>query len=121
MARDIREVIILKDGSSINGEVLVKKFVLTMSYGELKFAKSEILHIEYANPPYLFADEIRISAGTKLSGMIGPDVIPVKIDGTGQRIEIPKSAIHSLIFFTLGKRLLPKALRQQLKAVSSGE
>ena len=117
MASNIQELIVLKDGSSINGEVLVKTFVLKLQFGTLKLAKSDILTIEYKNPPFALADEFRVSAGTRLHGDSSPAVIPVRVEHTAQILRIPKTDIHSLVFFT-AKGKVSAATRKALKSVA---
>ena len=60
MARTIREIVVLKNGSSINGEVLVKEFVLKLEVGTLKLKKADIISIAYKNPPSTTTDEVKV-------------------------------------------------------------
>jgi hypothetical protein len=118
MLHTIQDLIILKDGTSINGDVLTSKFVLTLKFGTLKLAKSDILSIEYKNPPFIEVDEVRVSAGTRLRGDLSPEVIPVRFEDTSQVLRIPKSDIHSIVLFTGRIRKLSPATRKALKAVA---
>jgi hypothetical protein len=116
MAANIRDIVILKNGTSINGEVLVTTFTLQTPYGMLKLAKTDILAIQYKNPPYTLADEVQMSAGTRLEGDLSPEVIRVRIEGTTQVVPIPKKDIHSLVFFT-ARGKVSAATRKALKSV----
>jgi hypothetical protein len=118
MLRTIGDLIILKDGTSINGEVLTSKFVLKLKFGTLRLTKSDILSIEYKNPPFIDVDEVRVSAGTRLHGDLLPEVIQVRIEDTSQIFSIPKSDIHSIVLFTGRSRRLSSATRRTLKAVT---
>ena len=114
MLRTIRELVILKDGTSLSGTVLTSKFVLKMKFGTLKLAKSDILSIEYKNPPFIEFDEVRVSAGSRLHGELSPGVIQVRFENTSQIFSIPKADIHSIVLFT-GRTLSP-GTRKALKA-----
>ena len=116
MARKIQDLVVLRDGSSVNGEVLVKTFVLTLKFGTLNIAKADILAIEYKNP-FADTDEVQVSAGTRLHGDLAPAVVPVRFEGTTQVLQIPKTDIHSLVFFTARGRV-SAATRRALKSVT---
>lgn len=118
MPSTIQDLIILKDGTSINGEVLTSKFVLKLKFGTLKLAKADILSIEYKNPPYTEDDEVQVSAGTRLRGNLSPELIQVRFEDTSQVLKIPKSDIHSIVLFTGRSRKLSPATRRALKAVA---
>ena len=117
MVSKIQDNVILNDGASINGEVLVKEFVLKLKYGTLKLAKSDILAVHYKHPPSTDTDEVQVSAGTQLYGDLGPSVIPVRVEDTTQVLQIPKTDINWLIFFT-GKGKVSAATRKALKTVA---
>jgi len=117
MARKIQEIVILKNGSSINGEVLVKQFVLKLQVGTLKLKKVDILSIEYKNPPFAITDEVKVSAGTRLQGELSPSVIPVRFEDTTQVLRILKTDIHSIVLFT-GQGRVSAATRKVLESVA---
>lgn len=96
----IGDYIVLKDGTSINGEVLTKEFVLKTKFGKLKFKKSDILTVHYKNPPQFLSDEVRLSAGTRLEGDLQPAVLDIRIEDLDQVVQIDKKDIHTLVFFT---------------------
>ena len=110
----IRHIVMLKDGSSLSCEVLVKTFVLTTKFGKLKLPKADILSIEYKNPPYADTDEVQVSAATRFKGDLVPDTISVRIEYTSQIVKIPKSDIHSIVLFT-GRGKVSAATRQAIK------
>ncbi len=113
MGRAIREAVLLRDGTAINGEVLVKEFVLKTKFGTLTLAKSDILSVEYRNPVHV-DDEVQVSAGTKLHGDLDPAVVPVRIEDSSNVLNIPKTDIHTLVFFT-GTRKVSQTTRRALK------
>lgn len=100
----IGDYIVLKDGTSINGEILTKEFVLKTKFGQLKFKKSDILTAHYKNPPQFLSDEVQISAGTRLEGDLLPAVLDIRIEDLDQVVQINKSDIHTLVFFTGSRR-----------------
>src|SRR5437762_8748683 len=71
----IHDFVMLKDGTSINGDVKVVTFTLKTKYGTLTIPKADILAIEYRKPPNKLEDEVQISAGTRLRGDLQPAVI----------------------------------------------
>jgi hypothetical protein len=107
----IQDLIVFKNGTSINGEVLVKTFVLALSYGKLQLAKKDILSIEYRNPSHPDEDQVQVSAGSRLGGDLEPDIIPVRFESTTQILKIPKTDIHSIVLFLEGGRVSAKTLR----------
>ncbi len=118
MLRTIGELIVLKNGTTINGKVLTSRFVLKLKFGTLKLAKSDILSIEYKNPPFINVDEVRVSAGTRLNGDLSPPIIKVRFEDTAQVFDIPKADIHSIVLFTGRSRKLSPATRKALLLIS---
>ena len=111
----IRDFLMLKDGTSINGDVKVAEFVLTTKYGVQRIPKLDVLEIEYRKPPNLPEDEIQVSAGTRMRGDVGPAVLKVDVDGFGV-IDIPKSDILSIVISRPLESLSPatrKALQRR--------
>jgi hypothetical protein len=117
MAKAIQDLVVLKDGASINGDVKTIQFILKTKYGQLKLKKTEILSVEYKNPPYAAEDEVQVSAGTRLRGDLLPEKIRVGFEDTTQVVVIPKSDILALIFFTGRSRGVSAATRRALKSV----
>lgn len=117
MALNIPDHIVINNGESINGEVLVNTFGLKTKYGNLKIAKSDIREIDFRNPPYTQSDQVVISAGTRLSGDVTPAIIPVRVEQTSATLKIPKTDLRTLLFFkTKGK--VSAATRKAIKSVS---
>ena len=116
----IQDLIVLKNGTSINGDVLVKTFVLVLPYGKLRLAKRDILSIEYKNPPHATDDQVQVSAGTRLGGDLGPDIIPIRFESTTQILKIPKTDIHSIVLFLESGKVSAKTLKllKMLKAAA---
>jgi len=117
VASTIQDLVVMVDGSSVNGEVLVKEFTLKLKYGTLKLKKKEILAVDYKNPPFADTDEVQVSAGTRLKGDLHPVVVPVRFESTTQVIDLPKADIRSLVFF-LNSRALSKKAKAALKSVA---
>ena len=115
MAHANKDLVVFKNGSSINGEVLVKRFVLKLKYGTLALPKSDILSVEYTHPPYT-DDQVYMSAGTKLLGDLTPAVFDVRVENTNQVLRLPKTDVHSLVFFT-GSVRVSAATRRALKSI----
>jgi hypothetical protein len=115
----IQDLIVLKNGASINGDVLVKTFVQVLPYGRLELAKRDILSIEYRNPSHPDEDQVQVSAGTRLGGDLEPDIIPIRFESTTQIIKIPKTDIHSIVMFLQGGKVSAKT-RRALKALKAG-
>lgn len=111
----IRDFIMLKDGTSINGDVKVVEFILKTKYGSLPIPKLDVLEIEYRKPPNLPEDEIQVSAGTRMRGDVGPAVLKVDVDGLGL-VDIPKSDILAIVISRPLENLSPatkKALQRK--------
>lgn len=113
----INELVILKDGSSIHGEVLTSLFKLKLKWGELKLRKQDILSIEYRNPPHVMEDEVQVSAGTRLRGDLQPEVIRVRFEETSQVLSIPKEDILAIVLFTGRRGRVSVATRRALSAL----
>ena len=113
----IADFVQLKNGQYVNGVVHVKQFTIKTPYGTLKLPKNEILVITYRNPPHFRSDEAKISAGTRLEGDIFPSTIPIRVEGGGQTLRIPKRDIHSLVFFMGNTRSVTAATRSRLASV----
>ncbi|MGZ5038375.1 MAG: hypothetical protein ACXWG1_01520 [Usitatibacter sp.] len=110
----IHDIVVLKDGTSINGDVKVATFTLKLKYGSLSIPKGDILEIEYRKPPNTPQDEVQISAGTRLNGDLLPATIKVNVDGLGD-VDIPKSDILAMVLQRPIETLSPatrKALRR---------
>ena len=93
----IHDLVMLKSGKSINGEVLTTPFTLKTAYGSLSIPKKDMLMIEYKKPPNLMEDVVQISAGSRLSGDLLPDKVKVKVENLGT-LEIPKVDILVILF-----------------------
>lgn len=111
------EIVVLKNGSLIRGEVLVKQFVLAIQSQTLKLQKADILEIHYKNPPVTITDEVKLSAGTRLDGELSPAIIPVRLENTPQVLRFPKTDIHSIVLFT-GRGKVSAATRKMLASIA---
>ena len=117
MSKSIKDLIVFKDGESVNGELLTSKFVLKTKYGQLPISKADILAIEYKNPPFSEEDEVQATIGSCLSGELFPEVIQFRFENTSQTLNIPKSDIHSIVFFVGRTRRLSGNTRKALKQI----
>lgn len=117
MARAIQDLVVLRDGTSINGDVKTIQFTLKTKYGQLKLKKAEILSVEYGDPRYAQEDDVQVSAGTHLRGDLLPAEVRVAIEDTSQVVVIPKSDILALVFFTGRTGSVSAATRKALKSV----
>lgn len=114
----INDFIMFKDGTSINGEVLTKKFGLKTKFGSLDLKKSDILTVHYKNPPQFLLDEVRLSAGTKLEGDMLPAVLDIRIEDLDQVAHINKSDIHTLVFFTGSRKKISEKTKKLVARIS---
>lgn len=116
MATNIQHHVVFKNGSAMNGEVLVKTFVLKLSVGTLKLARADIHSIEYKNS-FSDADVVQVNGSSRLKGDLGPSVIPVRFENTTQILKIPKADILSIFFFNVRGKV-SVATRRALKSVA---
>ena len=114
MANSIQHHIIFKDGSNMNGEVLVKTFLLKLSVGTLKLARDDIHSIEYKNA-FSDTDIVQVKGSTRLKGALGPSIIPVRFENTTQILKIPKADILAIYFFNVRGKV-SVATRRALRA-----
>jgi hypothetical protein len=56
---------------SLLGQVIEKEYSLKTSYAELKFSRSQIVHIHFENPPQLPQDEMLLLTGDTPKGIRG--------------------------------------------------
>lgn len=118
MKRTIADIVMLKDGSSINGVVEVKAFSIRLPWnGILEVKKQDILAIHYKNPPEFLLDQAEISAGSSLRGDILLIKIPVRPESGSQTLQIDKKDIHSLVFFTGDRKSLSPGTEKLLLSI----
>jgi hypothetical protein len=93
----IHDFVMLKDGTSINGDVKTDSFTLKTKYGPLNLAKKDMLAVEYRKPPNKMEDEVQVSAGTRLAGDLQPAVLKIRVENLGE-LDIPKTEILAIMF-----------------------
>jgi hypothetical protein len=93
----IHDFVMLKNGKSINGDVLTDPFTLKLAYGSLKIPKKDMLTVEYKKPPNLMEDEVQVSAGTRLGGDLQPATVKIRVENLGV-LDIPKADILAIMF-----------------------
>ena len=111
----IGDLVMFKDGTSINGLVNVKQFTIKTKYGTLKLKKKDIFTIHYKNPPQFLVDEMQLGAGTRLEGEILPSIIPIRPEGFNQTLNVSKNDIGTLVFYTGARQSISKAITKQLQ------
>lgn len=94
----ILDVIILKNGDFINGNVLNKNYSLKTTYGEIKVKKANVAYIHMKGFQFT-KDEILTIDLNKFSGILKEKSIEVKLKNR-QKIDINKNEIHTIIMLT---------------------
>lgn len=92
------DILILRDGEALSGEVLTTTFTIKTSYAELEFKKENILHIHFENLPQFPRDEIYLSAMDKIKGKLSVNKVSFKINANSQKIDIECDKIHTIMF-----------------------
>ena len=87
--------ILLKNGDTISGRLLVQHFTIKTSYADLTFKLEQIesVILEGAGQN---VEMLVLRSGDKLSGLVGPESIKVKLAG-GQETEIEKDKIKQVL------------------------
>lgn len=94
----LKNIIILRDGSSLTGEVKDKKITIKTSFGLLSFDKGEIVHIHFKNPPQFLNDELLLKTSDKLKGEITNKLISFKLESSKENLKLEKDKIHTIMF-----------------------
>ena len=92
---DLNDLLIGRDGGSLNGTVHDKSFVLESGFGEIEIPKKKISQIHFMNPPQFPKDVIILKDGGKQVGTITAKTIDFTPDA-GSRMKIKTSAIHTI-------------------------
>jgi hypothetical protein len=88
--------IILKNGDTINGQVLTAAFTLTTFYGTLNFEADKIQQINIQGDGEE-VDFVMLKTGDRLSGTIEESLIRIKID-SGKEVVVSKEKIKDVLF-----------------------
>jgi hypothetical protein len=88
------DVIVLKNGDILSGDVLTAEFPIDASYATLKFEFEEIDSVIYEGDQQNI-ESIVLKNGDKISGKVGPDSIRVKLQ-SGQEIEVDKDKVKQI-------------------------
>lgn len=96
------DVMILKNGESLSGEVLKETFTIQTSYANLTIENDKISHIHFENPPQFPTDEVYLNTMDRIKGKLSQSDVSFKIGATGQIVDIEDDKIHTIMF--LGKQ-----------------
>ena len=87
--------ILLKNGDTVSGQILIEAFTVKTSYANLSFDLPQIDRVVLEGGGSNI-ESIVLRNGDKLSGVVGPDRIQVKLTG-GQDTEIEKDKIQEIV------------------------
>jgi hypothetical protein len=113
--KTVKNVVILKDSTLLNGYVMVKIFTLKSDYGSIDLKKSQVSAVEYRSASAGGKDKVNTSEGSTLFGDLLPVMIPVEIDGA--TISIPKSDISYMVLFVGRGGRLSSQSKETLKRI----
>lgn len=100
MASSAKDILLLKDGQSLNGTVETNEFVIQTSFAKLKFKKKAILQIHFKSHQFPW-DVMQLQrAEDRIRGEISPSIIKFKVEENGQVIDVDKTLIHTIVFLT---------------------
>ena len=94
------DVVILRDGEALSGEVLTKAFTIKTSYAELNLDNNQIMHIHFENLPQFPRDEVYLTTMDKIKGKLSLNEVSFKIGETDQSINIETDKIHTIMFLS---------------------
>lgn len=92
------DVVILRDGGALSGEVLTKSFTIKTSYADLIIERDKIVHIHFKNLPQFPSDEVYLTSADKIKGNLSSNEVSFKIGATAQIINIETDKIHTIMF-----------------------
>ena len=94
----MKNILVMKTGEALVGQVLDKEFEVKSSFGVLTFKPKQIVHIHFAGVPGFPVDELQILSGDRIKGDVSPRQLLFKLESTGQEVQVPKTAIHTAVF-----------------------
>lgn len=87
--------ILLKNGDTISGRILIDKFTVKTSYADLSFDLSQVETVVLEGAGQNI-ELMVLRTGDKLSGVIGPETVKIELTG-GQETEIEKDKIKEIV------------------------
>ena len=102
-----KDLLILRDGSSIPGKVLKNDFRIKTAYADMKVKKELMVHLYFSRPDgsgFPATDEIKTNTGDEIKGMlVQTKTISFVRAADNQTEQVHRDDIHSLLFLdTLG-------------------
>jgi hypothetical protein len=91
-----RDLIVGRQGDSLLGEVLERRFSIRSSFGTVRVEKKKISWIHLKDAPVQAQDEIWLTTGDRLTGAVEPRTVRFKTDD-GEQLSVPRGAIHSIV------------------------
>ena len=113
MAREIKDLIVCRDGRNLHGEITVKAFSVETAWGTVRVKRQEVQKIHYAESTGSNTDEVYLQDGSCLKGETAPEVIYILMDGIGKPLKIRRQDIYT-IFFVFKKTQLTKESRASI-------
>jgi hypothetical protein len=92
------DVVILRDGEALSGNVLTKNFTIKTSYADLIIEKNKIMHIHFENLPQFPRDEVYLTTMDKIKGKLLLNEVSFKIGATAQIVNIETNKMHTIMF-----------------------
>jgi len=100
-----KDLLILRDGSSIPGKVLKNDFRIKTSYADIKVKKELMVHLYFSRPDgsgFPTADEIKTNTGDEIRGtLVQTQTISFVRAADNQTERVHRDDIHSLLFLGL--------------------
>jgi hypothetical protein len=94
----IFDVVVLKDGNLVKGNVLAKAFSIKTPYGEIVVQKKEIANIHMRGIQFK-ADQIITLDLNRFKGSLKETKIRLKLQDD-QKVEVPKNQINTIMMLT---------------------
>jgi hypothetical protein len=96
--RNVNDIVILKNGDSVSGEVQNKVFTInTPTLGKLKIPTKNIHHIHFKGSQFA-ADVIEMGPVDMFQGQIEGKTVSLKMKATGETSSLDMTTIHTIMF-----------------------
>lgn len=92
------DILILRNGEALSGDVQTKKITIKTSYADLEFKKKNIIHIHFENLPQFPRDEVYLKTMDKVKGKLSDTTVSFKIAANSQVVDIDCEKIHTIMF-----------------------
>jgi hypothetical protein len=96
-SKHLKNILVLKTGESLVGQVLNAEFTLKTSFGTLKFKPKQIVHIHFAGAGFP-VDDLQLISGDRIRGEISPPAIAFRLAASDEEVQVPKEQIHTAVF-----------------------